>query len=218
MPKNNKSEGFVPTLEAAVATARLLEDAGLSIMPTEDDIKTAASAVRGIAADTVTLKYALKPNELGRQTPASLIMVREILQEFGQKIVEEAESIRHLVMNKLVIETENPDPRVRLRSLELLGKMGDVSLFTERKEITVTHQTSDEVRDRLRARLARLLPQTPTEPEPEDAEVIDTPVPVAVQIEQEVLEAVAEEDEDDEEELYELSLEPKRASRSLFDE
>ena len=37
--------------------------------------------------------------------------------------------------------------------MELLGKMTDVGLFTERKEITVTHQTADELREKLREKL-----------------------------------------------------------------
>jgi len=56
-------------------------------------------------------------------------------------------------VNKLVLETENPDARIRIRALELLGKMTDVGLFTERKEITVTHQNADELREKLREKL-----------------------------------------------------------------
>ena len=36
---------------------------------------------------------------------------------------------------------------------ELLGKMTEVGLFTDRKEITVTHQTADELREKLREKL-----------------------------------------------------------------
>ena len=57
------------------------------------------------------------------------------------------------MVNKLVNETENPDARIRIRALELLGRMTDVGLFTDRKEITVTHQNADDLREQLRQKL-----------------------------------------------------------------
>jgi hypothetical protein len=64
--------------------------------------------------------------------------------------------------------TDSPDPRIRIKSLELLGKISDVGLFTDRTEITITHQTTDELRNKLRAKLQRLVAQ----PEIQDAEVV----------------------------------------------
>jgi hypothetical protein len=40
-----------------------------------------------------------------------------------------------------------------MQALISLGKMTDVGLFTERKEITVTHQNADELREKLRKKL-----------------------------------------------------------------
>jgi len=72
------------------------------------------------------------------------------------------------VTNKLIEETENPDPRIRIRALELLGKISDVGLFAEKSEVTVTHQTTDDLKDTLREKLSRLV-----NPEVEDAVVLD---------------------------------------------
>ena len=79
-----------------------------------------------------------------------------ILKEFGQLVATRAAEIRNTVVNKLILETENPDARVRIRALENLGKMTEVGLFTERKEITVTHQNADELRAKLREKLEDL--------------------------------------------------------------
>jgi hypothetical protein len=191
MPEKPHSAGFVPTLEAAAATARMLAEAGLEIEPTEKDLDAAANIAKSVAATPGKVPAHVVP----KQTAAALLMTQQILEEFGHKIVQEAERVRHLVTNKLVIETENPDPRVRLRALELLGKMGDVGLFTEKKEVTITHQTSDDVRERLRARLARLIP-----PEMEDAEVVEEADPAPP-----------------DDEIFDLSLEPRLAPTGLFD-
>tara|TARA_R100001224_G_scaffold101555_1_gene73158 strand:- start:253 stop:522 length:270 start_codon:yes stop_codon:yes gene_type:complete len=71
------------------------------------------------------------------------------------------------VTNKLIEETENPDPRVRIRALELLGKISDVGLFAEKSEVTITHQSTDDLRERLRSKLTKLVNPV------EDAAVID---------------------------------------------
>jgi hypothetical protein len=64
--------------------------------------------------------------------------------------------VRNTVVNKLVLETENPDGRIRIRALELLGKMGHVGLFVEKKEVVVTHRSSKELRDKLQEKLLTL--------------------------------------------------------------
>jgi hypothetical protein len=90
-------------------------------------------------------------------------------------VVKNAVQIRTFVTNKLILESSNPDARVRIRALELLGKISDVGLFTERSEVTVTHRSTEELRKSLREKLdslrSRVSPQ-----EISDATVI-TPVP-----------------------------------------
>ena len=50
-----------------------------------------------------------------------------------------------------------------------------MGLFAEKAEVTVTHQTTDDIRDRLRDKLTKLVDVTPDDVE--DAEIIDaTPV------------------------------------------
>jgi len=71
-------------------------------------------------------------------------------------VVDHAVEVRHLVTNKLLEESQNPDPRIRIRALELLGKVSDVGLFSEKHEVTVTHQTTDDLRHKLREKLQKL--------------------------------------------------------------
>ena len=44
-----------------------------------------------------------------------------------------------------------------MRALELLGKISDVGLFTEKSEVTITHQTTDDIKEKLRGKLAKLV-------------------------------------------------------------
>ena len=43
-----------------------------------------------------------------------------------------------------------------MRALELLGKISDVGLFAERKEVTITHQNTSEIQQKLRTKLEKL--------------------------------------------------------------
>jgi len=109
-------------------------------------------------------------------TPAALVGVHETLKDFSHAVVKNALQIRHLVTNKLILETASPDPRVRIRALELLGKISDVGLFTDRSEVTVTHRSTDELRNSLREKLQSLKQQNDvTDVEVKESEVTEEP-------------------------------------------
>ena len=93
-------------------------------------------------------------------TPASLVQTNAILKEFGQLVAEHAAESRNMVVNKLILETESPKDSTRMQALISLGKMTDVGLFTDRKEITVTHKNADELRQQLRDKLEVLKKNT----------------------------------------------------------
>jgi hypothetical protein len=145
--------------EAACATIDLLLGAGLNpelLIPKPSDKDVAAAVVEAFANDENQASQALTTNRISTMTPASLLLVKGVLDEFGHAVVEKATHIRHLVTNKLILESDNPDPKVRIRALELLGKISDVGLFSERTEITITHQSTDELKQTLRDKLNKL--------------------------------------------------------------
>lgn len=141
----------------AAKSALELEIHGLNLEPTKEDKDIAAKLAVAYAGDPEKTSKAVTAKKAASLTPASLVLTNNILKEFGQSVVQSATHIRHLVTNKLLLETENPDAKVRIRALELLGKMSDVSLFAEKSEITVTHQSTDDLRSKLREKLERLV-------------------------------------------------------------
>ena len=157
-------------VESAANTAKELEGHGLDLEPTKEDKDVAAKLVTAYADNPEKTSKKATPNKLAALTPASLLLTNSILQEFGRSVVESSVQIRHLVTNKLLLETDNPDPRVRIRALELLGKISDVGLFAEKSEVTITHQSTDDLREKLRSKLAKLV--NPAN-EVENAVVID---------------------------------------------
>lgn len=159
--------------EAACNTASMLSKHGLDITPTAEDEDTAAKLALAYADNPEKTSKRVTDKRAAKLPPPALVATHGILTQFGHSVVESAVQVRHLVTNKLIEETENPDPRVRIRALELLGKISDVGLFTEKTEVTITHRTTDELRDSLRSKLAKLV--NPTE-EAEDAIIIDDEV------------------------------------------
>lgn len=156
---------------ACAKTVELLTAHGMEANTSEEDRDTAAA---------LAVAYAQNPDSISKKvttqrniplTPAVLRETHKILDEFGRQVVDSALTVRHLVTNKLILETENPDARVRMKALELLGKMSDVGLFTEKSEVTITHQTTDDLKEKLRRKLQKLTEQK--EEYIEDAVVID---------------------------------------------
>lgn len=145
--------------EAACETIDLLLGAGLDpelLIPKPEDEVIASQIVESFAKDEGKTSQTITTDRLSTLTPASLVLVREQLDEFSHAVVERAVQIRHLVTNKLLLESANPDPKIRIRALELLGKISDVGLFTERSEVTITHQSTDELKATLREKFDKL--------------------------------------------------------------
>ena len=145
------------TTAAAHNTANKLAEHGLEITPTKEDKENAAKLVSAYAENPEKTSKKITVKRAAALTPASLIVTDKILKEFGRSVVESSVQIRHLVTNKLLLESENPDPRVRMRALELLGKISDVALFAEKSEVTITHQSTDDLRDKLKTKLEKLV-------------------------------------------------------------
>ena len=171
LSEGDTPDGYMPTLSAAAGTARLLAEAGLEIVFNDEALDDAAATARQAARMPAALQTRSAVKAITKKTPAALLLTEKILNDYGHKIVEEASQVRHMVVNKLIQETENPDARIRVKALELLGTVSDVGLFTEKQEITITHQTSDDLRDRLRRKLQKMVDVTPDDVE--DADVVE---------------------------------------------
>lgn len=143
--------------EAACNTALKLAEHGLDLEPTVEDEDVAAKLALSYADDPEKTSKKVTARKAAKLTPASIVLTNNILQEFGHSVAESATQIRYLVTNKLLLESENDDPRIRIRALELLGKISDVGLFAEKTEVTVTHQSTDDLRNKLRGKLEKLV-------------------------------------------------------------
>jgi hypothetical protein len=100
-----------------------------------------------------------------------------LLSEYDHELVNSAVRIREYVKNKLLEESASIDGKLRIKALELLGKMKDVGLFTDRVEITHKTKTDEELEAELTKKLERFMGAADVvdaeEVEDEEEELVD---------------------------------------------
>lgn len=148
--------------EAMLNSADYLETFGDPDRPTEQD--------KEIARDVLVEKKPIS----AVQNSATAQHLRALLSEYDVQVAKTAAQIRTFVTNSL-IEEAAPGSKTRIRALELLGKISEVGLFTERSEVTVKHQTTVELEQKVRDKIAALISKkttaqdiTPREASPEN--------------------------------------------------
>ena len=114
---------------------------------TDADIAIAHSIFTGTQQPTATTL----------SSPGSVVHIKAILDEYDKVVVQSAAQLRVYVTNKLIMDSTNPDPRIRLKCYELLGKISDVGLFTDKTEVTMRHRPTEELEQLLRERLMKTL-------------------------------------------------------------
>jgi hypothetical protein len=143
-------------VDALFKTAEFLEAFGAPTEATDEDKVRARSAFHE-SVSSAEATNVVTPLTNAVTTTASVMHLKSILSEYDQVVVNSAVQIRTYVTNKLIEETTHPDPKIRIRALELLGKVGDVGLFIERSEITVKHKTTLELEASIKGRISKLL-------------------------------------------------------------
>ena len=142
---------FIEKAQAACNSAELL---GLDTTPTEKDLAVAEQAVYKVAENENKNSKKLAKVQ---HTPATYKSVKGILDEYSLRVVDNALQIRLLVTNKLILASESEDDRTKMRALELLGKITDVGLFTEKSEVTINNRSTKDLVDSVRAKIQRLM-------------------------------------------------------------
>jgi len=83
-----------------------------------------------------------------------------MLSDYDHQVVQEAVQLRRFVTNKLIEDAGLSDPRHRLKALELLGKISDVGLFSEKTEITVKNLSPEDLETQIKSKLYKILGTT----------------------------------------------------------
>lgn len=104
-----------------------------------------------------------RQNLTNMKTPESVKRVVGMLSTYDWQFVEESQRIRGFIVTKLLEEAEDhPDAKVRLRALELLGKVTDVGLFSERIEVKKTDISDADLDRQIREKLEKFVQKSAT--------------------------------------------------------
>lgn len=158
---------------AACNAAKLLRDEGYS--GEEPDPGDYEMDLRAVVTDMAAGKD-VSASRIDSMilTPSGAIQVNTVLTAFDMAVVQDAKRIRNYVTNKLILESENMDARIRIKALEMLGKISDVGLFSERTEVTINNRSTLELENTLKDKLRRLMGvDTAQDVEPNPVIVVD---------------------------------------------
>ena len=152
---------FAERVKVAAATAKMLLEAGAEIPVSTQEKKQAEQVFKAFTDPNVKNPDPKDTNKF-LNTPATVQHLYMMLSDYDHQVVEEAVQLRRYITNKLLEDTTLSDPRHRLRALELLGKISDVGLFSEKTEITVKNVTQEELQAQIKAKLFKILGQNAT--------------------------------------------------------
>jgi hypothetical protein len=162
-PEINQANDFDPlenltpaqTLNAQHKTSKWLEsfqDDDEATLTEAQEEKT-VDAFNALTTRDPRAKERLLQLDLPEEIKAAVGMVTA----YQWKFVEQAENLRSMAVSKIVKEIEHPDARIRLKALEMLGKVTEVALFTDRIAVKSEEVTDEELDARIKEKLGRYM-------------------------------------------------------------
>lgn len=140
--------------EAFFRTAEFISESGAEIEVGEDD----RAEARAIFNDGGTT-----PN-IVPSTSAVAIHLKALITEYDHRVLESNIQARTYIVNRL-LDISNPNkaepakPNEQLKALELLGKVSEIGLFTERIEVNINNKSTEELEIELVETLSRYMGQ-----------------------------------------------------------
>jgi hypothetical protein len=149
---------------------------------TDDDVAQAANMMQKIKVDGGDQTKDSKNKDLKTRAdakqPGVALALGHFVTYYDQQVIQDKVQLRNIAVNTLLeILDQTDDEKNKLKAAELIGKAGD--LFTDKAEITITHKTSDELKDALRQRIQLLMqmhenrPKTMAEKAMGEIDVVD---------------------------------------------
>jgi|TARA_R110000803_G_C11977151_1_gene320318 hypothetical protein len=159
--EEEKPTTFAAKVKVASATAKVLMDAGAEI-PTSTQEKVDAQGIFQAFTNPEADNKLNAVTNKHLQTPATVQHLYQMINDYDHQVVDEAVQLRRFITNKLIEDTGHTDARHRLRALELLGKISDVGLFSDKTEISVKHSSTEDLESQIKAKIYKLLGENKT--------------------------------------------------------
>lgn len=141
-----EAEQFRERAKAAFSTLSELMDAGAEI-PVGTENSTQAHEI--IAQE--------KKFNVAKTAPGTILKLEALLDTYDHEFLDATRRFTNFITARLLEETEDEDPKVRLKALEMLGKRRGINLFSDQMEITIKQKPSEEIEARLNKILERYM-------------------------------------------------------------
>ena len=143
------------TLSAQHKTSQWLKQ----LTDEDDEILTEAQEEKTTEAFNalVTADPQAKQKLLQLDLPHEIKSAIGMVTAYQWKFIEQAEELRSMAVSHIVKEIQHPDARIRLKALEMLGKVTEVALFTDRVTVKNEEISDEELDARIKEKLGRYM-------------------------------------------------------------
>jgi hypothetical protein len=143
------------TLSAQHKTSQWLK----SLTDEDDEILTEAQEEKTTSAFNALVTHDPKAKEklLQLDLPEEIKSAVGMVTAYQWKFIEQAEELRSMAVSHIVKEIQHPDARIRLKALEMLGKVTEVALFTDRVTVKNEEISDEELDARIKEKLGRYM-------------------------------------------------------------
>lgn len=145
-------------LNAQVKTTEWLESMGVD---SDQKVleKAQANAARKVFSALATAQPVAETKHQLTQlkTPEAVRHLVVMLSAYDWEFVEQAKELRGMAVAKILEETNHPDARIRLKALDMLGRVTEVGLFTERIEVKRADLSDNEIDQKIKDKLNRFM-------------------------------------------------------------
>lgn len=154
-------EDIAERARALFKTADFLEGAGAVVDVSLDDEEEARAVFMGgeiVKHDKQGNEKAVVPQVV--TSIGAAVKLRALVTKYDEVIIDSAVQARTYIMNRL-LEISDPEGDAKigeqLRALELMGKVSEVGMFTERVEININNKSTEDLEEELVNTLAKYM-------------------------------------------------------------
>lgn len=161
-------------VDAQAATSAFLEgfdDVDPDAAVDDAQRQAAREAFTAMTAGTDVLDIRTKLTQI--KVPQAVQHLVGMLSAYDWEFMEQAKELRGYAVSQILEETKHPDAKIRLKALDMLGKVTEVALFTERIEVKKTALSDSDLDAKIKEKLNRFMGVI----DAEDVSGMDEPLP-----------------------------------------
>ncbi len=144
-------------LAAQVSTADWLKEMGATNAEESQQSAAASQARQAFQAMTTQSPEEQRKALIQLKTPPAVRHLTGMLVAYDWAFVEQAKELRGYAVSQILEETKHPDAKIRLKALDMLGRVTEVALFTERMEVKKADLTDAEIEAKIKDKINRFM-------------------------------------------------------------